>query len=266
MRETQMLFCALGWLIAGTTMLASPANAQHKAASGIATVGSAATANKADKAAVTEKATATRPLWRELTPKQQEALQPLAGEWDTLNPGHKRKWLALVRSNAEMSAADRATLRSRMSEWARLSNQQRAQARFNFAEVKQVPLDERKAKWESYQALTEAQRHELAERANTGTHGATVVARPVPLQKLAPLPSGANKNLHSPRIQLQPPPAASPAAMPQTPALSVASPATAPAGASAEVPAVAATMPAPSPPAAAPPAARVQTAPLIEAP
>lgn len=219
---------------------------------------------KAEKAAVAEKMAnnSARPLWHELTSKQQEALQPLAADWNMLNAAHKRKWLALLKSNTEMSAADRATLRSRMNEWAGLSNQQRAQARFNFAEVKQVPVDERKAKWESYQALTDAQRRELAERASTSTRGATVVARPVPLQKLAPLPSGANRNLHSPRIQLEPPAAATPAAFPS--ATPVISPAAAPA--ISEPPSVAATIPAPSPPAAVPPPARVQTAPLTEAP
>lgn len=251
---------ALGLLIAGATLLSPQAQAQHKAA---AAAPSVAPTEKAGKTAATEKpVNSTRPAWRDLTPKQQEALQPLAADWDTLNAAHKRKWLALLKSNTEMSAADRATLRSRMNEWAGLSNQQRAQARFNFAEVKQIPVDERKAKWESYQALTDAQRRELAERANTSTRGATVVARPVPLQKLAPLPSGVNKNLHSPRIQLEPPPPASPAILPS--ATPMTSPAATPA--IAEVPAVAATIPAPSPPAAAPPPVRIQTAPLTEAP
>lgn len=258
-RESRNALSALAVLTLGAMLLSLQAQAQvpHKAAL------PAASASASDKSAKSEKAASgARPSWHELTPKQQEALQPLAADWDTLNGAHKRKWLALLKSNTEMSPADRAILRSRMNEWAALSNQQRAQARFNFAEVKQVPVDERKAKWESYQALTEAQRRELAERANTSTRGATVVARPVPLQKLAPLPSGANRNLHSPRIQIEPPAGTSPAALPS--AAHPISPASSPAVA--EPPPVAATIPAPSPPAAAPPAVRFQTAPLTEAP
>ena len=38
---------------------------------------------------------ATRPLWRELAPGQQQALAPLATDWDTLNEAQKRKWIAL---------------------------------------------------------------------------------------------------------------------------------------------------------------------------
>ncbi|WP_208511879.1 SURF1 family cytochrome oxidase biogenesis protein, partial [Variovorax paradoxus] len=82
--------------------------------------------------------TLTKPLWAELTAEQQQALQPLAPHWNTLNVGQKRKWLALSRNYASLPAEDQITLRSRMIEWAALSNQQRVQARLNFAEVKRV--------------------------------------------------------------------------------------------------------------------------------
>lgn len=149
--------------------------------------------------------TNARPLWKELSPSQQQALSPLAAHWDSLSGGHKRKWLALSRNHGKLSPAEQAKLHSRMSEWAGLSQQERAQARFNFDEAKQIPSDERKAKWEAYQALSENERRALAERATT-THapGATATARPVPAQKLAPIPASAVKTQHSPRIELAP--------------------------------------------------------------
>ena len=52
-----------------------------------------------------------------------------------------------------MSGAEQAKLHSRMTEWAALSPQQRTQARLNFAETKQLSPDDKKAKWEAYQAL-----------------------------------------------------------------------------------------------------------------
>ena len=49
-----------------------------------------------------------------------------------------------------------------MSEWAQLSASQRARARLNFNEVRRVPTDEKRAKWEQYQALPEQERERLA--------------------------------------------------------------------------------------------------------
>ena len=168
---------------------------------------------------------ATKPYWSELTAEQQQALHPLASHWHTLNAGQKRKWLALSRNYANMSADDRTTLHSRMIEWAALSNQQRAQARLNFAEVKRVPADERKAKWEQYQALSEEEKRRLAERAPTKPHGAAIPVRPVPAQKLVTVPAVTPAGQHTPRIMLAPPPTLSavPATAPAA-AVMVASP------------------------------------------
>jgi len=168
-------------------------------------------------------APATKPYWSELTAEQQQALRPLASHWHALNPGHKRKWLALSRNYANMSADDQTTLHSRMIEWAALSNQQRAQARLNFAEVKRVPADERKAKWEQYQALSEEEKRRLAERAPPKPRGAAIPVRPVPAQKLVTVPAVTPAGQHTPRIMLAPPASPSPAAGPAA-AIMVASP------------------------------------------
>ncbi|MBT2334622.1 DUF3106 domain-containing protein [Variovorax paradoxus] len=168
-------------------------------------------------------APATKPYWSELTAEQQQALRPLASHWHALNPGHKRKWLALSRNYANMSADDKTTLHSRMIEWAALSNQQRAQARLVFAEVKRVPADERKAKWEEYQALSEEEKRRLAERAPAKPRGAAIPVRPVPAQKLVTVPAVTSAGQHTPRIMLAPPSSAVPAAAPAA-AIMVASP------------------------------------------
>lgn len=170
--------------------------------------------------------TATRPLWSELTAEQKQALQPLASHWHTLAAGHKRKWIALSRNYANMSADDQTTLHSRMIEWAALSYQQRAQARLNFAEVKRVPADERKAKWEQYQALSEEEKRRLAERAPSKPRGAAIPVRPIPAQKLVAVPAVTPPGQHTPRILLAPPaaPAPAPAAAPAAAAVVVASP------------------------------------------
>lgn len=150
-----------------------------------------------------------KPAWRELSTRQQRALAPLASTWDELTEPHKRKWLVIVRDYAEMSAADQEILHSRMEEWTKLSNRERAQARLNFADAKRLPADERKAKWEAYQALSDEEKSRLAARApSTVSPGAAATIRPVPAQKLVPSPAVGSDPQHTPRIQLAPPPAA----------------------------------------------------------
>jgi hypothetical protein len=182
----------------------------------------------APASAASSKRAPSKPLWRELTSRQQRALEPLAAHWDELTEPHKRKWLAISRNYATLPQADQETLHSRMTEWASLSNRERSEARYNFAEVKRIPVDERKAKWEAYQALSEEEKRKLAARAELRPPGAAGTILPVPARKLAPLPSlAADSGQHAPRIQLAPPaPAAN--VPPVSPEAQVPSPASTP--------------------------------------
>lgn len=166
---------------------------------------SAQGAAPAASAATSKSVTPSKPLWSDLRPEQQEALQPLAPHWAGLSEAHKRKWIALSRNYATLSPEGRTTLHSRMSDWAGLSFRQRAQARLNFAEIQRLAADERKAKWEAYQALSEDERATLARRAPPPSPGAALPLQPVPLTKLAPTPAVAPAPGHTPRIQLAPP-------------------------------------------------------------
>ncbi len=148
--------------------------------------------------------TFARPLWSELNLSQQLALQPLADYWDDLSLGHKRKWLVITRNYPKMTPEEQTVMHSRMTGWAALSRQQRVQARLNFAEVKQLPADERKAKWAAYQALSEEKKQEFAEQAEvTPTRGAAIPAKSVSAKKFAPVPLPVGDRL--PRIQVAPP-------------------------------------------------------------
>jgi Protein of unknown function (DUF3106) len=216
------------------------ASALAVAAFGLTAAGAQPRAETTAGAVSPKAVSTTKPLWSELTPGQQQALTPLSPHWNTLNAGQKRKWLALSRNYTEMSAEDKTTLHSRMIEWAALSNQQRTQARLNFAEVKRIPADERKAKWEQYQALSEEEKRKLAERAPAKPRGAAIPVRPVSSQKLVPVPAVTPGVQHTPRILLTPPPA--PVAPPAT--LLVATP---PERSPSTTPAVAVTPSAPPP-------------------
>lgn len=129
-----------------------------------------------------------RPAWAELTAQQQSALRPLAGSWAGMTEPHKRKWIALSSNFHAMQPAEQATLHSRMAEWAALSPQQRAQARLNFAEAKDLPAADRKAKWEAYKALSDEEKRKLASDGPPRTSPTAAGIRPIPPQKLASVP------------------------------------------------------------------------------
>ena len=141
----------------------------------------------------------TKPDWQELNAAQKQALAPLSQLWPTMTEGHKRKWLALSHNFSQLPETDKNTLQGRMREWAALSSQQRAQARLNFADAKQLPQDERRNKWEAYQALSAEEKQKLAAQKTTAKVGAALAPKPVSAEKLAVTPAAsANKAL--PRI------------------------------------------------------------------
>lgn len=147
-----------------------------------------------------------KPTWGELTVQQQQALAPLAGSWKTLSESHKRKWLALSQNYPKMSREEQALLHSRMTEWVALTPQQRTQARLNFAETKKVPAEDKKAKWEAYQALPPEEKRKLAAGANAAKPPPPPTAaavQPVSPQKLATVPT-RKANARTPRIAVAP--------------------------------------------------------------
>lgn len=146
----------------------------------------------------------TKPLWSDLTPAQQQSLAPLSAKWNTVSEAQKRKWLALAENFPKMSGAEQAKLHSRMTEWMALSPQQRTQARLNFGETKQLSPDDKKAKWEAYQALTPEQKNKLAAGAAKPPQTAAAV-KPVAPDKLAAVPKAKpRQETKTPRIAAAP--------------------------------------------------------------
>lgn len=154
----------------------------------------------------------SRPVWAELTVQQQQALRPLSSDWDTISEAQKRKWLEISRNYPSLTPEEQNTLHSRMIGWVALSAQQRAQARLNFARTKelskQLTPEEKKAKWQTYQALSAEEKRSLAAKAKPRPTGAATAVRPVAPQKLAviaPLPSphGAEASHNPSAVQVR---------------------------------------------------------------
>ena len=166
-----------------------------------------AAASKASAAKPAAQAVVSKPAWADLTAPQQQALKPLAATWNSISEAQKRKWLEVSKGYPALPAADQATMHSRMVEWVAMSPQQRAAARLNFAKTKelsnQLTPDEKKAKWETYQALSPEEKAKLVAKATPKPAGAATAVKPVPVQKLAATPKNqAPQALTSPLAPL----------------------------------------------------------------
>lgn len=179
--------CAALWLVIG---LATSGAAAQGSATGAPTLAPAQATNTA--------APVTRALppdsgWHRLRAAEKQALAPLAAIWDKLTPGQRRKWRELAVNFKGLSMAEQAKMQERMTEWARLTPQARAQARLNFGKTTEIAKEltpaEKLAKWEAYQALSPEERRALAKGAKTRPHGAAPAIKPVPTQKLAGVPA-----------------------------------------------------------------------------
>ena len=172
--------------------------------------------------ASTTKSVASKPFWSELAPMQQQALKPLAVSWNTISEAQKRKWLEISKNYPTLSPADQTTLHSRMNEWVALSPQQRAEARLNFATTKelstQLTPEEKRAKWQTYQALSPEEKQQLASKATPRPAGAALAVKPVAPQKLVTVaPQGSKPEAKSDiksDIKPAPKPPANPASTP----------------------------------------------------
>jgi hypothetical protein len=190
-------------VLSGGPAAAQQATKASPSAAG-ASAPSAATPAASKASASHTRPAAARPAgvsgWNALTPAQQQALKPLQANWGTMTEAHQRKWIALSRTYPDMSPPEQARLHSRMTEWATLSPRQRAAARLNFAETKQHSADEKKAKWQAYQALSPEEKQKLAANAKSKPQGAAPAVKPVPTQKLAVVPSDPSSQKKHPTI------------------------------------------------------------------
>lgn len=105
------------------------------------------------------------PGWSSLSARQKTALKPLEADWHRIDSSRRSKWLEIADRFPAMSPAEQARIQTRMTEWAKMTPRDRGEARLNFREVQQVPAQERKAKWEAYNALPPERRKQLAAKA-----------------------------------------------------------------------------------------------------
>ena len=127
-----------------------------------------------------------RPTWRELTPAQREALEPLAKDWCTLDTDRKRKWLEVAAKYPNLSPEGKQKLHERMAEFARLTPAQKNTARENFRRAYEVPAEQRQATVQKYQELPPDKKRELADKAATKSEAPRRPARELDVKPARP--------------------------------------------------------------------------------
>lgn len=95
------------------------------------------------------------PQWASLTADQQQALAPLAGEWNKLGLQHKAKWLGIAKRYPKMAPEEQKRVQGRMQRWAKLTPEQRWQARERYRSIGKLAdrREELRRHWAEYQAL-----------------------------------------------------------------------------------------------------------------
>lgn len=96
------------------------------------------------------------PSWTDLTPAQQQTLQPLAGEWDTLDNARRTKWIGIAKRYPAMTETEQKRVQTRMSDWVKLTPDQRRVAREQYRKIGKLPPGKREVvtqQWEEYQQL-----------------------------------------------------------------------------------------------------------------
>ena len=100
--------------------------------------------------------------WKQLKANEKAALAPLAAQWGELTETQRSKWLTIAQQFDKLSNADQQVMQARMKEWVALGPVQRNQARLNFNTVQNLSKDEKKSRWDEYQALSKEEKRKLS--------------------------------------------------------------------------------------------------------
>jgi len=81
--------------------------------------------------------------WTQLTPVQQEALQPLATQWDSLSTKLQKNLLYAAKRYPKLTPEQKQRFQNRLEKWSKLTPEQRKRAREKFSAFSKVPPERR---------------------------------------------------------------------------------------------------------------------------
>jgi hypothetical protein len=104
-----------------------------------------------------------RPAWIELSPEHRQVLAPLQEDWENFEHERRLKWIGIAKRYPKMKPEEQARVQRRMQAWAKLTPEQRRQARESY---KNLAKDKDKhgnlrEQWAEYQALPPEERQTL---------------------------------------------------------------------------------------------------------
>jgi Protein of unknown function (DUF3106) len=100
--------------------------------------------------------------WARLSAAEHVALAPFASQWDSFSDERKRNWIRIASRYPKLSPDAQKRLHDRMTEWVRMTPDQRRVARENYQVSKELPRETRQNAWKAYQQLPEEQKERLA--------------------------------------------------------------------------------------------------------
>jgi hypothetical protein len=104
------------------------------------------------------------PGWASLSASQRSVLRPLEADWNQMEPVRKTKWIEIANRFPRLPPEEQLRIQERMATWMKLSPAERGRVRQNFKDAQQVSPQDRKARWEAYNALPPDRRQALADR------------------------------------------------------------------------------------------------------
>lgn len=133
-----------------------------------------------------------QPSWVQLTAEQKHILAPLAADWDKISGFQRKKWIGIAQRYPSMNAEEQTRIQRRMTEWAKLTPEERKQARDKYLALQKAAPEKKesvKLKWQEYKELPESERTRLkSEAAKRTAPPAGVSKKPV----IAKPPATAN--------------------------------------------------------------------------
>lgn len=133
-----------------------------------------------------------QPSWTKLNAEQQRILAPLAVQWDKMDGFQRKKWLGIAQRYPSLSTEEQTRLQRRMTDWAKLTPDERKRARDKYKLLRKDPPEKKEAvklKWQEYKELPESEKSRLKAEAT---------------QKPTPRPAPSKQTVAAPKPQTVP--------------------------------------------------------------
>jgi hypothetical protein len=106
----------------------------------------------------------SQPSWAELNGEQKRILAPLSSEWDKMEGFRRKKWIGIAQRYPSLSADEQARIQRRMTDWAKLTPDERKRARDKYKALQKDAPEQKEAvkqKWQEYKELPESEKNRL---------------------------------------------------------------------------------------------------------